>query len=137
MTSQVELARLDPNTLLSSSALLWDPHQKARGRPPGRPCDSRNESPSKHSKCPVLGNTLDENHITFHIIAIYLKSKICSLAIYPVCTFFSLVLPSYQPRSTAAATVSVPPTTAQIPVKKFANVLGRASRLITFIGLIS
>ena len=51
-----------------------------------------------------------------------------------VCNFLILVAPSYTPRSIAAATVNVPPITAQTPVKNPANDFGLSSRLITFIG---
>jgi len=53
------------------------------------------------------------------------------------CSFFKRVVPSYKPRSTAAATVKVPPTIAQSPVRKPVRVLDRSSRLMTFIGEIS
>lgn len=52
-------------------------------------------------------------------------------------SFFSLDAPSNNPRSTAAATVKVPPTIAQSPDKKPRNVLARSSRLMTFMGEIS
>jgi hypothetical protein len=53
------------------------------------------------------------------------------------CNFFNLVLPSYRPLSTAAATVKVPPTMAHNPVKNPASVFVLSSRLMTFIGEIS
>ena len=53
------------------------------------------------------------------------------------CNFFSLVAPSYTPRSTAAATVNVPPTIAHNPVRNPVKLLGLSSRLMTFIGEIS
>ncbi len=52
-------------------------------------------------------------------------------------SFFSLVAPSNTPRSTAAATVNVPPMTAHKPVMKPANVLALSSLLTTFIGEMS
>jgi hypothetical protein len=54
-----------------------------------------------------------------------------------VCIFLILDAPSYTPRSIAAATVNVPPITAQTPVKKPANDFVLSSRLMTFIGEIS
>ncbi|KAB8299219.1 hypothetical protein EYC80_001312 [Monilinia laxa] len=53
------------------------------------------------------------------------------------CIFLNLVAPSYTPRSTAAATVNVPPMMAQRPVKNPAKVLLRSSLLMTFIGEMS
>lgn len=52
-------------------------------------------------------------------------------------SFFNLVAPSNNPRSTAAATVSVPPTMAQRPATKPRKVLARSSRLMTFMGEMS
>jgi hypothetical protein len=52
-------------------------------------------------------------------------------------SFFNLLAPSNRPRSTAAATVNVPPITAQRPVRNPVNVLVRSSRLMTFMGEIS
>lgn len=53
------------------------------------------------------------------------------------CIFLNLVAPSYTPRSTAAATVNVPPMMAQSPVRNPAKVLLRSSLLITFMGEMS
>ena len=50
------------------------------------------------------------------------------------CSFFTLIAPSYTPLSMAAATVRVPPITANTPVKNPDKVFVRSSRLITFIG---
>ena len=50
------------------------------------------------------------------------------------CNFFTLIAPSYTPLSIAAATVRVPPITANTPVKNPDKVFVRSSRLITFIG---
>lgn len=49
-------------------------------------------------------------------------------------SFFILETPSCKTRSTAAATVRVPPITAQSPVRNPAKLLLCSSRLITFIG---
>ena len=51
--------------------------------------------------------------------------------------FFSLDVPSNRPRSTAAATVKVPPTIAQRPARKPRKVLFFSSRLMTFMGEMS
>ena len=51
--------------------------------------------------------------------------------------FFSRSPPSNTPRSTAAATVKVPPMIAQRPATKPVKVFARSSRLMTFMGDIS
>ena len=51
--------------------------------------------------------------------------------------FFNLVVPSYATLSTAAATVSVPPTIAHSPAKNPMNDLLRSSLFTTFSGEIS
>lgn len=56
---------------------------------------------------------------------------------YRSCSFLSRCDPSYNARSIAAATVSVPPITAQTPTRNDEKLLLRASRLITFMGEIS
>ena len=53
------------------------------------------------------------------------------------CIFLTLWFPSYSSLSTAAATVSVPPTTAQKPTRKPEKDFARCSRLMTFIGEMS
>lgn len=53
------------------------------------------------------------------------------------CNFFTLNCPSYKNRSMAAATVNVPPMTAQTPVRNPVKLFGRVSRLMTFIGEMS
>lgn len=53
-----------------------------------------------------------------------------------LCSFI-FETPAYTPLSTAAATVNVPPITAQTPVRKPAKLFVFASRLMTFMGEIS
>jgi len=51
--------------------------------------------------------------------------------------FFICCAPAYNPRSIAAATVSVPPMTAHTPTRKEEKLLERCSRLMTFMGEMS
>lgn len=56
---------------------------------------------------------------------------------YRSCSFLSRCDPSYNARSMAAATVSVPPITAHTPTRNDEKLLLRASRLMTFMGEMS
>lgn len=65
------------------------------------------------------------------------RCRLISAHMFFDCSFFSLALPSYNPRSTAAATVRVPPTMAHSPVRNPARDLVLSSRLMIFMGEIS
>lgn len=76
----------------------------------------------------------EENPTSFVMRGSFKYCYMIHVTDYPWCSFFIRDAPSYTPRSIAAATVKVPPMTAQTPVRNPANVFVRSSLLITFIG---
>lgn len=79
---------------------------------------------------------IDVADICFRFV-VFINVKPANYRAYPVCSFLTRCVPSYSALSMAAATVSVPPITAQTPTRKPEKLLLRASRLMTFIGEMS